>query len=61
VGPDEGQKGQKPDQDDVSCAPESGQPPGGRDNPWDDDEPQAAGSAKHAFPTDHHEAPGDDL
>jgi hypothetical protein len=49
---------QKLDQDDMACAPESGQPPGGRDNPWDDDE---AEGVKHAFPTDRRAPPGDDL
>jgi len=48
------------DEDEVSYAPESGQPIGGRDNPWDDDEDEALG-AHHAFPADHHEPPGDDL
>ncbi|HMF41348.1 MAG TPA: hypothetical protein VKQ32_11660 [Polyangia bacterium] len=46
------------DEDEVCYAPESGQPPGGRDNPWDDDD-ETAGA--HAFPADHHEPPGDDL
>jgi hypothetical protein len=42
----------------VASAPESGQPPGGRPNPWDhDDEPAGA----HTFPADHHAPPGDDL
>jgi hypothetical protein len=47
------------DDDEMASAPESGQIPGGRDNPWDaDDEP--AGRA-HAFPADHQAPPGDDL
>ena len=48
------------DEDQVACAPESGQPMGGRDNPWDDDEEEADGTP-HAFPTDHRAEPGDDL
>jgi hypothetical protein len=36
------------DEDELSYAPESGQPPGGRDNPWDDDDEPAG-------------PPGDDL
>jgi len=48
------------DEDEVACAPESGQPMGGRDNPWDDDEQEAEGTP-HAFPTDHRADPGDDL
>jgi hypothetical protein len=47
------------DEDEVACAPESGQPRGGRDNPWDDDDEQP--SATHAFPTEHHAPPQDDL
>jgi len=47
--------------DDVAYAPESGQPSGGRDNPWDDDDEAGAAGPGHAFPADHHEAPGDDL
>ena len=48
------------EEDELASAPESGQPPGGRANPWDDDEADAAGPP-HAFPTDHSPAPGDDL
>jgi hypothetical protein len=47
------------EEDEVACAPESGQPFGGRDNPWDDDEDEPAGA--HAFPADHRGPPGDDL
>jgi hypothetical protein len=47
------------DEDEVACAPESGQPAGGRDNPWDDDDEEPAGV--HAWPADHHAPPGDDL
>jgi hypothetical protein len=43
--------------DDVSSAPESGQTPGGREDPWaDDDDPTV-----HAFPVSHHESPKDEL
>ena len=48
------------EEEQVACAPESGQPMGGRANPWDDDEEEVDG-APHAFPTDHHCDPGDDL
>jgi hypothetical protein len=48
------------EEDELVTAPESGQPFGGRDNPWDDDEPDDAGD-RHAFPSDHHAPPGDDL
>jgi hypothetical protein len=48
------------DEDEVSYAPESGQPLAGRHNPWDDDDEVPAG-VHHAFPADHHEPPGDDL
>jgi len=47
------------DEDEVSYAPESGQPRGGRDNAWDDDDEPP--SAKHAFPAEHHAPPQDDL
>jgi hypothetical protein len=47
------------DEDEVAYAPESGQPRGGRDNAWDDDDEPP--SAKHAFPTEHHAPPQDDL
>jgi hypothetical protein len=46
------------EEDELSYAPESGQPPGGRDNPWDDDDEPAAA---HAFPAEHHVAPKDEL
>jgi hypothetical protein len=45
------------DADEMSSAPESGQPRGGRDNPWDDDDD----GAPHPWPTDHHAAPKDEL
>jgi hypothetical protein len=46
------------DEDEMACAPESGQPSGGRANPWDDDD-EPAGT--HAFPADHQAPAGDDL
>jgi hypothetical protein len=46
------------EEDEVAYAPESGQPFGGRANPWDDDD-EPAGA--HAYPADHHAPPGDDL
>jgi hypothetical protein len=46
--------------DDTSSAPESGQTPGGRKDPWDDDEPEA-GAAQHAFPSQPGEAPNEEL
>jgi hypothetical protein len=48
------------DEDEVACAPESGQPAGGRPNPWDDDDEEPVG-VRHAYPADHHQPPGDDL
>jgi hypothetical protein len=42
----------------MSSAPESGQPRGGRDNPWDDDD---ADGMVHAWPSNHHAAPKDEL
>ena len=48
------------DEDEVTSAPESGQPRGGRDNnPWDDDDEPP--SAAHTFPAEHHAPPQDDL
>jgi hypothetical protein len=47
------------EEDEASYAPESGQPVGGRDNPWDDDDGPTG--VRHAFPADHHGTPGDDL
>lgn len=47
------------EEDEMASAPESGQPLGGRDNPWDDDD--EAPSEAHLFPTDRHAPPGDDL
>jgi hypothetical protein len=43
--------------DELATAPESGQPQGGRHNPWDDDDE----GAPHAWPADHHAAPKDEL
>jgi hypothetical protein len=43
--------------DDESCAPESGQTPGGREDRWADDE----GPAGHAFPSSSRESPKDEL
>ena len=43
----------------MASAPESGQVPGGRANPWDDDDELP--STAHPFPADHHAPPGDDL
>jgi hypothetical protein len=40
------------DDDDTSYAPESGQPRGGRDNPWDDDDGTAWPPPRHAAPKD---------
>jgi len=48
------------DEDEVACAPESGQIPGGRDNPWDDDD-EGDPPGVHAWPADHHTAPKDEL
>jgi hypothetical protein len=47
------------EEDELASAPESGQIPGGRDNPWDDDDESP--SDAHLFPADHHAPPGDDL
>ena len=47
------------DEDEMASAPESGQPPGGRENPWDDDDEPAGPS--HAYPAEHHAAPKDEL
>jgi len=55
VSPDE--KETLSDEDEMAYAPESGQPLGGRANPWDDDDMAGA----HAFPAEHCEPPGDDL
>jgi hypothetical protein len=53
------------DEDEMSSAPESGQPLGGRDNPWDDDDGGHDGKDEQAddraFPADHRAPPGDDL
>lgn len=43
--------------DDVSLAPESGQPPGGREDPWEGEEASAA----HPWPSEHHPPPKDEL
>jgi hypothetical protein len=45
------------DDDELASAPESGQVPGGRDNPWDDDTP----SPTHLWPDERHGAPKDEL
>jgi hypothetical protein len=43
--------------DDVSVAPESGQPPGGPEDPWqNEDEPPA-----HDWPAPRHPSPKDEL
>jgi len=47
------------DEDEMASAPESGQTPGGRANPWDDDDEDPPGV--HAWPADHHAAPKDEL
>ena len=47
------------DDDEAAYAPESGQPRGGRENPWDDDDEKSAGA--HAFPAEHHESPKDEF
>ena len=41
----------------MAAAPESGQPPGGRENPWENGHPDAA----HPWPPEHHAAPKDEL
>jgi 3-mercaptopyruvate sulfurtransferase SseA len=48
------------DEDEMASAPESGQIPGARGNPWDDDDEDEPPPV-HAFPHDHHAPPGDDL
>jgi hypothetical protein len=45
------------DEDEMAYAPESGQIPGGRDDPWDGDPPDAA----HPWPPERHAAPKDEL
>jgi hypothetical protein len=47
----------EPEADDVSFAPESGQPPGGREDPWEGEE----ASADHLWPSEHHPPPKDEL
>jgi len=47
------------EEDEMASAPESGQVPGGRDNPWDDDDEAPCDS--HLFPTKPREPPGNDL
>jgi hypothetical protein len=44
-----------PEKDDVSVAPESGQPPGGPEDPWTDED------AGHVWPEAHHASPKDEL
>jgi hypothetical protein len=53
------QTGTLVDDDEAAYAPESGQPRGGRVNPWDDDDEEPAGV--HAFPAEHHGPPKDEL
>jgi len=43
--------------DDVSSAPESGQPPGGPENPWEGED--VAGEV--TFPPPHHAVPNEEL
>ena len=43
------------EKDDVSVAPESGQPPGGPEDPWAEED------AGHAWPEPHHASPKDEL
>jgi hypothetical protein len=43
--------------DDVSTAPESGQPPGGPEDPWEGED--AAGEVD--FPPAHHASPNEEL
>jgi len=45
------------DEDEMAAAPESGQIPGGREDPWEDARPDAA----HPWPPEHHAAPKDEL
>jgi hypothetical protein len=45
------------DEDEMACAPESGQIPGGREDPWDDECPDAA----HPWPSEHHAATKDEF
>jgi hypothetical protein len=54
--PSSHEAGEEPD--DVSVAPESGQPPGGPEDPWageDEDTPA------HIWPVPHHASPKDEL
>jgi hypothetical protein len=46
------------DADEVASAPESGQIPGGREDPWDGDTPAPPG---HLWPAERHGAPKDEL
>jgi hypothetical protein len=46
------------DDDEAAYAPESGQPRGGRANPWDDDDERVAA---HAYPAEQHAPPKDEL
>jgi hypothetical protein len=46
------------DDDEAAYAPESGQPRGGRDNPWDEDDERAAA---HAYPAEQHAPPKEEL
>jgi hypothetical protein len=45
------------DQDDVSIAPESGQPAGGREDPWDGE----AAEAGQDWPSPHHASSKDEF
>ena len=49
------------DEDEVAYAPESGQPRGGRYNPWDGDDDEDPAGVRHAFPADHQGTPKDEL
>jgi hypothetical protein len=46
------------DDDEAAYAPESGQPRGGRNNPWDEDDERAAA---HAYPAEQHAPPKEEL
>ena len=45
------------DEDEMAAAPESGQIPDGRENPWDDESPDLA----HPWPPEHHASSKDEL
>lgn len=46
------------DGDELACAPESGQPWGGRDNPWDDQDDADVAAGR---PHERHASPKDEL